>query len=100
MAEAIKGTLFFDKSKRKWQVEFFNANKNKQSTVDCDAAQISADVPRNEDEKFEVEFERDPRYGKPLKVRLAGQDYKPSAASNAQPNEQAPQYEAARRRER
>jgi len=100
MAETTKGVLFFDKAKRRWQVEFFNAKKNKQSTVDCDKAQISADMPSNEDEKIEVEFERDSRYGNPLKVRLAGQEYKLPAAAIAQPKEQTLPYEAARGRER
>lgn len=80
MAELITGKLLFDQEKRKWQVEFFNEKKQQQSKMFCDEAEISADIPKNEAEQVEVQFERKPPHGEPIQIRLSGKDFVMSAS--------------------
>jgi CRISPR-associated protein (TIGR03986 family) len=75
MAELITGKLLFNQDKRKWQVEFFNEKKQQQSRMFCDVGEISADIPKNEAEQFDVQFERKPPHGEPIQIRLAGTDF-------------------------
>lgn len=75
MAELVAGKLLFDQAKHKWKIEFFNENKQRQSTLFCVETEISTDVPLNEAEQFEVQFERKPPHGEPIKVRLTGKDF-------------------------
>jgi CRISPR-associated protein (TIGR03986 family) len=75
MAALITGKLLFDQEKRKWQVEFFNEKKQQPSKMFCDEAEISADIPKNDAEQLEVQFERKPPHGEPIQIRLAGKDF-------------------------
>lgn len=107
MAELITGKLLFDQDKRKWQVEFFNEKKQQTSKTFCDAAEISTDIPKNEAEQFDVQFERKPPHGEPIQIRLVGATFiapssRRSPAPLARRQENAPLQREARdtRRER
>ncbi len=93
MAELITGKLRFNQEKRKWQVEFFNEKKQQQTKMPCAEDEISSDIPKDEAEEIEVQFERKPPHGEPIHIRLAGKDFiastvrKPQAAPSS-PNRQ------------
>jgi CRISPR-associated protein (TIGR03986 family) len=75
MAELITGKLLFNQEKRKWQVEFFNEKKQQQSRMFCEAGELSDDIPKNEAEQFDVQFERKPPHGEPIQIRLSGTEF-------------------------
>lgn len=85
MTELITGKLLFDQAKRKWQVEFFNEKRQQPSKMFCDVGEISADISKNEAEQFDVQFERQPPHGEPIRIRLAGKDFVAPAARKPTP---------------
>ena len=86
MAELITGKLLFDQEKRKWQVEFFNEKKQQPSKMFCDEAEVSADIPKNQAEQLEVQFERKPPHGEPIQIRLAGKAFVAPAGRKPTPS--------------
>jgi CRISPR-associated protein (TIGR03986 family) len=87
MAELVTGKLLFNQDKRKWQVEFFNERKQQPSKMFCDVGEISADIPKNEAEQFDVQFERKPPHGEPIQIRLAGTNFAAPAGRGSTPPE-------------
>ena len=87
MAELVTGKLLFNQDKRKWQVEFFNERKQQPSKMFCDVGEISADIPKNEAEQFDVQFERKPPHGEPIQIRLVGTDFIAPAGRRSTPPE-------------
>lgn len=70
-----EGKLICNEKTGKRQIEFFNEKKKQVSRLDCAEEQISVDLMKDGDHPVEVEFDRQPPYGTPLKVRAKGKEF-------------------------